>query len=260
MTQLLGWFIALAGAGTLLYTLEWVFSATRWQPLWRQDSGIDLTYALLTPFVVKAMLSALALAPAAMVSFVEDARIVEGFGLVRMQSEWLIAVEIFLLADLVGYWLHRVLHHRWIWRIHAVHHSSTQLDWLSALRVHPVNELIVKLAPVAALAAVGFPPRMLAGYLAFLMLYGLLLHANLNWSFGPLRYVIATPLFHRWHHTREHEGMHANFAPLFPFIDLLFGTLYLPRGERPSRFGSIRTYVPQSFLGQLLFPFPFLFL
>ena len=260
MTQLLGLFIALAGAGTLLYALEWVFAATRSQPLWREDSGIDLAYALLAPFAVKAMLKLLALAPVTLLSFAEDAYIADGFGPVPKQPGWLIALEIFLLADLAGYWLHRVFHHRWLWRIHAVHHSSTQLDWLSALRVHPVNELVVKLAPVAALAVVGFPPRMLAGYLAFLVFYGLLLHANLNWSFGPLRYVIANPLFHRWHHTREHEGMHANFAPLFPFIDLAFGTLYLPRGERPCRFGSIRTYVPQSFMGQLLFPFPFLFL
>ena len=46
-----------------------------------------------------------------------------------------------------------------------------------------------------------------------------------------------------------------NFAPLFPFLDLAFGTFHMPRGQRPTFFGTIGTRVPDSFLGQLLFPF-----
>jgi len=30
-----------------------------------------------------------------------------------------------------------------------------------------------------------------------------LVHANLNWTFGPLRYVVASPVFHRWHHVAD---------------------------------------------------------
>ena len=26
-------------------------------------------------------------------------------------------------------------------------------------------------------------------------------HANLNWTLGPFKYVLASPVFHRWHHT-----------------------------------------------------------
>lgn len=36
----------------------------------------------------------------------------------------------------------------------------------------------------------------------FFTLYAIFIHARLNWDFGPLRYVIATPVFHRWHHSR----------------------------------------------------------
>ena len=36
--------------------------------------------------------------------------------------------------------MHRLLHRPLLWRFHAVHHSSTQVDWLSAVRVHPVND------------------------------------------------------------------------------------------------------------------------
>jgi sterol desaturase/sphingolipid hydroxylase (fatty acid hydroxylase superfamily) len=54
----------------------------------------------------------------------------------------------------------------------------------------------------------------------------ILLHANLPWTFGPLRNALASPAFHRWHHTWEAEGMDRNFSGLFPWIDLLFGTFY----------------------------------
>jgi sterol desaturase/sphingolipid hydroxylase (fatty acid hydroxylase superfamily) len=251
MIQILGLFIALAGAGAVLYSLEWLFAAVRAQPLWREDSTVDLLYGLLTPLLFKAVFKPATLACAGLLlvalGYDASARTGAGFGPVAAQPRWLIALEMFLLGDLIGYWLHRCFHHRFLWRFHAVHHSSTRLDWLSALRVHPVNDVVSKLVPAALLATLGFPGAMLAGYLAFLAFYALLLHANLDWSFGPLRYVIASPLFHRWHHTREHQGLNTNFAPLFPF--------YMPRRERPCRFGTVLTRVPQTFLGQLLFPF-----
>jgi len=105
------------------------------------------------------------------------------------------------------------------------------------------------------LACLGLPMKALAGYVPFLTFYAILLHANVGWSFGPLRYAIASPLFHRWHHTTEEQGLNRNFAPLFPLIDIAFGTFHMPQGQRPTFLGTIATNVPQSFLGQLVFPF-----
>ena len=96
---------------------------------------------------------------------------------------------------------------------------------------------------------------MLAAFVPFLTFYALLLHANVTWSYGPLRFVIASPVFHRWHHTTEEEGLDKNFAGLFPFIDLAFGTFYMPPGRQPSRFGVLRDDVPPRLMGQLLYPF-----
>jgi len=259
MTQILAFFVALAGVGTLLYVLEWLFRPARSQPLWRNDSMLDLLYWVLTPVLAKTTSKALGFAGAAILLVVlgreAATRVSDGFGPVLLQPGWLIVLELFLIGDLVGYWTHRLFHDRRLWRFHAVHHSSTQLDWLSALRVHPVNDVLSKLAPVLVLAALGFPLKMLAGYTVFLTFYAILLHTNVSWSFGPLRYVIASPRFHRWHHTREHQGQDTNFAPLFPFIDIAFGTFCMPAGERPLRFGTVFTSVPRTFLGQLLFPF-----
>lgn len=259
MTQIIALFVALAGVGALLYALEWLFRPDRSQSLWRNDSTVDLMYWLLTPLLAKTISKALGVAcMAALLVFLgreAAARAADGFGPVLRQPGWLILLELFLIGDLVGYWTHRLFHGRTLWRFHAVHHSSTQLDWLTALRVHPVNDLAAKLAPAIVLAILGFPLKMLAGYTVFLTLYAMLLHANVNWSFGPFRYLIASPLFHHWHHTREHQGQDTNLAPLFPFIDIAFGTFNMPAGVRPLRFGSVFTSVPRSFVGQLIFPF-----
>jgi len=259
MVQIVGILMALAGVGALLYTAERLFPAVREQPLWRRDSGVDLLYWLVTPLVIRAVSKILAFGVAVIALAALDrqigARVADGFGPVAQQPQWLMLLELLVLGDLIGYWLHRWFHSQRLWRFHAVHHSSRRLDWLSALRMHPVNELATKLGQTVALACCGFPLKALGGYVLFLTFYSTLLHANLNWSFGPLRYVIASPLFHRWHHTTEERGLDKNYAPVFPLLDMVFGTFYLPNGIHPTRFGTSRTRIPDSYIGQLAFPF-----
>ena len=140
-----------------------------------------------------------------------------------------------------------------LWKFHAIHHSSRDLDWLSASRLHPVNEVVTKLAQVVPLYLLGFRGEALASVVPILTFWAIFIHANVRWDFGPLRYVIATPRFHRWHHTSEEEGLDKNFAGLFPWIDLLFGTFYMPN-RQPVTFG-VRDDVPTGLLGQLAYPF-----
>jgi len=81
------------------------------------------------------------------------------------------------------------------------------------------------------------------------------LHANVSWTFGPLGHVLASPAFHRRHHTKETAAIDKNFAGLLPVWDLLFGTFYLPKDRRPTEFGVHDDGVPDSFWGQLVYPF-----
>ena len=96
---------------------------------------------------------------------------------------------------------------------------------------------------------------MLAAFVPFLTLYALRLQANVSWTYGPLRFVLASPAFHRWHHTSEEEGLDKTFSGLFPFIDLAFGTFYMPAGRQPQRFGVLHGDVPDGLLVQLVYPF-----
>lgn len=178
----------------------------------------------------------------------------QGFGPVAAQPLWLQAVEIYLLVDFMDYWLHRLFHTGAWWPFHAVHHSSEHLDWLSAVRVHPVNEAVNKLAPAVPLLFLGFDPTVTMGVAGFLTFYAIFLHADVDWDFGPLRSVIATPVFHRWHHSKDPAAIDKNFAGLLPLWDILFGTYYMPRDRLPCDFG-VPEKVPGGYFGQLWHPF-----
>ena len=97
--------------------------------------------------------------------------------------------------------------------------------------------------------ALGIPVDVLAWASPLFMLHGLLLHTQV-----PLRYVIASPTFHRWHHSNEPEAIDKNFAGLFAFIDLAFGTFYMPDQKQPTRFGITET-MPNGIIVQLRWPF-----
>jgi sterol desaturase/sphingolipid hydroxylase (fatty acid hydroxylase superfamily) len=168
---------------------------------------------------------------------------------------WAQCVIILLLQDLMMYWMHRAFHTRAAWRFHAVHHSPTVLDWLSTVRFHPVNSLLEFTVADVVVLLLGFSPQALFVLAPFNIVYSAMVHANLNWTLGPLRHVFASPVFHRWHHTREQEGLNRNFAPTFPFLDLVFGTFYMPPGKLPTEFGVGEQDFPRGFWGQLIYPF-----
>ena len=228
----------------------------------RRDYAVDLTYWFFTPLVTR-VVTRIALG---MVFFViarwQGVTLADLREAFTTRQTWASSLPlalqvplILVLADLLAYWSHRLFHGRLLWKFHAVHHSSTALDWLSSVRLHPVNDVVSRVVQVLPLYWMGFNGVALAAFVPFLTFYALLLHANLNWTYGPLRFVVASPVFHRWHHTSEAEGRDRNFAGLFPFIDLAFGTFYMPTGREPREFGVAGEPVPPGLLGQLLYPF-----
>ena len=126
---------------------------------------------------------------------------------------------------------------------------------MSAVRVHPLNEALTRTAQALPFVLLGFSPAVLAAYAPLLTFHAILLHANLRWDFGPLRYVISSPAFHRWHHADEAQARDRNFAGLLPLWDWLFGTLYLPRGAHPQSFGIQGGSIPAGWFAQLVHPF-----
>jgi sterol desaturase/sphingolipid hydroxylase (fatty acid hydroxylase superfamily) len=160
-----------------------------------------------------------------------------------------------VIGDIGFYCAHRAFHTvPWLWKFHQIHHSIEELDWLAAARVHPIDQILTKGASLLPIFALGFSEVAIGMYLMLYYWQSFLIHANLRIRFGPLRWLLASPEFHHWHHSNHREARNKNFAGQLPLLDLLLGTLHMPRGKVPQRYG-IDEPVPRTYVSQLLHPF-----
>jgi sterol desaturase/sphingolipid hydroxylase (fatty acid hydroxylase superfamily) len=165
------------------------------------------------------------------------------------------AVLVILIGDLGVYWTHRILHAvPAMWHIHAVHHAVEELDWLAAVHQHPLDVIFMKAGSLFPLFAIGFSTEAIGTYFLVYYWQAYLVHANVRLNYGPLRYVLVSPEFHHWHHSSEMEARDKNFAGMFSFYDFLFGSVYLPKGQKPKTFG-VDNPMPSNYLALLAYPF-----
>ncbi len=172
------------------------------------------------------------------------------------QSGWIQFLEILILSDFLAYWFHRALHRNtFLWRFHRVHHSSEHMDWLANVRLHPIDKLMGDGFQFVPILCLGFANEPLVAYTIFLGFQGFLNQSNVRIDYGPLRWLIANPQFHHWHHSDDPRYYDTNFAPHFVVCDLLFGTAYIqPRGSMPKTYG-VPDVVPEDLWGLMLYPF-----
>jgi sterol desaturase/sphingolipid hydroxylase (fatty acid hydroxylase superfamily) len=234
--------------GLLCWWLERLWPEKPEQPGWRPDSILDLGYMGL-----RILLSGMLVV---MVGIAGYKVVPQHQSLVSLQPLWLQAVEFLLLGDFVSYWVHRYMHFQpFLWRIHSVHHSAEQIDWIVAARDHPLELALQKLAATIVLYPFGFSPALFAVYVPFVATYSLLIHSNLTWTYGPVGYLITSPAFHRWHHSSETAALDKNFAQTFAIFDYLFGTAYCPRHQVSQRYGLVGKQLAPNMWSQLLYPF-----
>jgi sterol desaturase/sphingolipid hydroxylase (fatty acid hydroxylase superfamily) len=146
-----------------------------------------------------------------------------------------------------------------LWRFHAIHHSGTEIDYLVSTRAHPIDFIwsrLFMLTPLFALGLIG-TVHYSDGWIAVLVLltgslWGFFVHANLRWRLGPFEWLMATPGFHHWHHSQGLQR-NCNYASMFPWLDRLFGSHYLPKFW-PPEYG-IPDPMPPTLVGQLIQPF-----
>jgi sterol desaturase/sphingolipid hydroxylase (fatty acid hydroxylase superfamily) len=135
---------------------------------------------------------------------------------------------VLFLGDFGSYWRHRVEHTRWFWPAHVIHHSDTDMTWLTLSRFHPVNHITTAAIDTLVLALLGFPTWALVANHLVRHYYGEFIHADLPWMYGRFSKVFVSPVMHRWHHARDVTGSGSNFATLFSVFDRGFGTYYVP--------------------------------
>jgi len=166
---------------------------------------------------------------------------------------WAVGFIAIFAGDFIGYWRHRLEHLPFFWPAHAIHHSDTAMTWTTGLRFHPFNRVTTALIDTTFLALLGLPMWALMVNNLTRHFYGLFIHMDLPWTYGPLGRVFVSPAMHRWHHIRDADGAGVNFATVFSVFDQAFGTYHVPRPcDVPL---GVRAEMGRGALGQLVWPF-----
>ena len=171
---------------------------------------------------------------------------------------WLQIALALLVTDFVHWCVHNLLHRvPWLWELHKTHHSvrDGEMDWIVSFRFQWTEVVVYKLLQYAPLAWFGFGTEAVMVHAVFGTLIGHLNHANLNWSYGPLRYLFNSPRMHIWHHDFEGDARTTvNFGVIFSCWDWIFGTAKMP-DEPPARIGfpGVETF-PRTFFGHVAWP------
>jgi len=244
--------LAFLVSAVLFIFLEKVFPKYKEQAILRPEWRLDLFYFTFNHLLITVLLLAANYFAAS----------VFGWAINDTFQAWIqslsILVQVLILvfcADFVLYWSHRAFHEvPRLWRIHAVHHSVEHMDWMAGSRNHVVQTFVDRCLVMVPLYLLGTTKEALDLYVAFAAFQAVYVHANVGIPLGPLKYFIATPQYHHWHHSSQSPAIDTNYAVHMPFYDRLFGTYHMPGEHWPSHYGTTKR-LPRTWLGQLLYPF-----
>jgi sterol desaturase/sphingolipid hydroxylase (fatty acid hydroxylase superfamily) len=250
----LDWFLLNLFLLALIFVpMERVFPQWPAQSTFRRAWTTDVMHFFISHLLVQ-FSAWLTLAPAAAATRVFVA---PGLQATVANLPWLVQfLCIVLLADLGEYTMHRAFHRvPWLWRFHAIHHSSEHIDWLAGSRLHLVDVVLTRGFTFVPIALLGFADGPVYAYLVFVSFHAVFIHANVRFRFGPLERWVVTPRFHHWHHSAQPEALDKNFAVHLPWIDRLFGTYHLPPGQWPDQYGLGEGRIPDDYWSHVTWPF-----
>jgi sterol desaturase/sphingolipid hydroxylase (fatty acid hydroxylase superfamily) len=251
--QLLKTLIRFFIVATVFTIIEQLFALRRNQPILRRGYGTDVLHYFVSRLLINLGMALLAVV----------------LNSIASHSAWLIPLRQWVAALPVGiqiplaltivfffdYWDHRLAHTwEWRWRFHAIHHSSTEMDWLASVRNHPLDPILRRTITFMPVLMLNFPVlQTLIPVFAAANLQGIFEHVNARITFPSIiNRLLATPQFHHWHHALEPKDK--NFGAISPIMDLIFDTYYVPKKQWPSEYG-IETQIPQTYWGHLVAPF-----
>ena len=261
-----GWtnyFYWLLGLSLLVFAFEIIIPWRKKQPIFRKGFWLDAFYMIFN-FFLFSLIGYNALSNVGVELFNDFLGLFGIDNLVAIEVQdfpvWAQLLIMFIIADFIQWNVHRMLHRvPWLWKFHQVHHSVKEMGFAAQFRFHFVETLVYKSAQYIPLAMIGFGIEQFFVVHMFSVFIGHLNHANLDWSYGPLGYVLNNPRMHIWHHAKalppEHKyGM--NFGLSLSIWDYLFGTAYVPKSGKNIEIGfDGDERFPHDFTGQLTYPF-----
>lgn len=175
----------------------------------------------------------------------------------------LVSVVAFYLAGFFDYWIHRLLHHPWVFPLHEYHHLPRQVFLgMPGITGRPFAALSVVATMVGtvatlylALGVAGLPAYDLSCLVPLLVVWGAIGSVNHScvmrrnpWIHAWMRPLgLASPQEHVLHHARDLQGNYGNFTTLW---DRVFGT-YLDPSWPEHQDPVLGLPYPQDLLGTL---------
>ncbi|CAK8560044.1 unnamed protein product [Lathyrus sativus] len=136
-------------------------------------------------------------------------------------------------VEFLYYWLHRALHHHYLYsRYHSHHHSSIVTEPITSV-IHPFAEhisyfLLFAIPKLTLVFSNKASVVAMVGYVTYIDFMNNLGHCNFEvvpkWLFDifpPLKYFMYTPSFHSLHHTQ----FRTNYSLFMPLYDYIYGTM-----------------------------------
>ena len=246
----------------VVWLLEILFPWRKNQKIFRKDFWLDTWYMFFNFFVFRFIVFA-GLASLTYTSFSSllnrDPEIISLFEL-RVLPYWLQIVIFFIAMDFVQWLVHNVLHRvPFLWNFHKVHHSVEEMGFAAHLRYHWMETVVYEPAKYIMLLLIGgVSPSSIFWVYYINVAIGHLNHANLNLSYGPLKFILNNPRMHIWHHAKDLPHSHPkgmNFGISLSIWDYIFGTNYQPKDGRDIELGfdDLKKF-PTSFFGQIIYP------
>lgn len=259
------YFYGLILISLIVWGLEIFFPWRKNQPIIRKDFWLDTFYMFFNFFLLN-LIVLIALSNTAALFFNDGLAIVNlsiaNFQLFDIDTfpYWARLLVFFVIIDFVQWFTHTLLHkYQFLWNYHKVHHSVKQMGFAAHLRYHwmePVFYNSMKYIPLAIMG--GFSAQDVAIVHFFNIAIGHLNHANINWDYGYLKYILNNPKMHIWHHAKElpkgrKNGV--NFGITLSIWDYIFKTNYIPYSGRDIELGfEGDEEFPKDFIKQELYP------
>lgn len=254
------WLIAVS---VLVFALEIWLPWRKNQKILRKDFWLDLFY-LFFNFFLFSLVGYNAISNVGVQVFNDMLSSIGLENVVAFQVEtwpvWSQLLLMFIIADFIQWNIHRLLHRvPWLWEFHKVHHSVKEMGFAAQFRFHFMETIIYKTLQYVPLAMIGF------GIQEFFVIHmlgvfiGHLNHANLNWDYGPFKYILNNPKMHLWHHVKElPEGRKygMNYGLSLSVWDYLFGTAHVPYHDPNLELGFHGDeHFPEDLKRQITYPF-----
>lgn len=242
----------------VVWGLEVIFPWRKNQGVFRKDFWLDAFYMIFNFFIFATVISGFY----TLINYFYGGNVSEiALFDVKTWPVWAALLVFFIMNDFVQWFTHVLLHrYTFLWRFHKVHHSVEEMGFAAHLRYHWMENIFYRpLKTLIVMLIGGFEPDQ-----AFMIHYisiaiGHLNHANLNISYGPLKYLFNNPKMHIWHHAYElpeSRKKGVNFGISLSIWDYIFRTNYIPYDGRDIRLGFERIEeFPTSFWGQLFYGF-----